>query len=1349
MEVIDMLTKGAIGNLINRYRAVLKKCHLMNTFGSLAVASMLVMGAAGAAMGAVAQIGNNQYDSLAAAVDAAQSGYTIVLLQDFQGSGVKIDKNKKTDITIDLGGHEYTVVNPTVGSTGTETNGFQLLKGGELTIKNGTITAGTDSAKILIQKYCDLTLDNVTLNGREGTTDYTLSNNNGTTTVINGSGINASKNGFAFDAYDWPKNGYGNVSVVVDGSSINGRIEMETDGTAWSDGRTHEITLKNTAISNQSTTGNGGAIKINSSTASASIDNVAFNNNAAVSGGAIWNKGQVELSDASFTGNTASSQGGAIFNQGNMTVGATFTGNKANQGGAILNYGGTGTSLTVSDGSIFRSNEASSVGGAISHVDAGNMVIGNDVLFESNVSVAGQGGAIHNQRGTTEIGNNAKFINNIAKGYGGGAIYQDTDSTVSSVTIGTNAEFIGNETEASHGGAIMNFNGGNGAAMTIGDGATFDSNKAGKTGGAISNWGGKMALADATFTNNTAATNGGAIYNDTYYQDDSSFTISGATFTGNTASQGGAIYNAGNMTVDATFTGNKASQGGAILNYGGTGTSLTIGDGSVFRSNEASSVGGAISHVDAGNMVIGNDVLFESNVSVAGQGGAIHNQRGTTEIGNNAKFINNIAKGYGGGAIYQDTDSTVSSVTIGTNAEFIGNETEASHGGAIMNFNGGNGAAMTIGDGATFDSNKAGKTGGAISNWGGKMALADATFTNNTAATNGGAIYNDTYYQDDSSFTISGATFTGNSAEEEGGAIYNAGTMTLSGDNTFTDNTANGTPNDIHNAGALTVADGVTKLNSGYTQEGAASSLTVNTGATLAVAMPDMGGVTASSDEALLALGKQLNLGEGRLRMGSVSADNDASVAFGNNSLLVVDGKAANAGAMITGTGDISVDGGSRLYIANAQAGEAYTITSGLATAEGEYWKSANLLTGRLVEAAISTNGDKIVVETQGRDVAAVLPGIIPVAGINTMIADNLNDTDSASAGIRFLSRAVDNVRYMPSDSAATGMVNEVSRAAVTAGVQNTALRLADAATDQLAHHLSLSFFGKENNIHKDGVDIWATPMYGNTYTHGMAASGAAVRGNYGGVTLGADAKVGEILGGKVRVGAAVNGGGGKSETRGTVTSTDNEYNFGGVNLYAGWNLDNLNVMASVGYAMGNHDVKMNLPAAMNMGQAKADVDTNAFIADLRAEYQINTPVVDILPHAGVRYTALNTESHDLKVNGSTLNSVASDTQHIVQFPIGVTVSKDIDVAGWNVKPQADVSVIPAAGEKKNTTKVSYAGIGVLDSVNTRIMDSTSWAGMVGVQAEKGNFALGLNYGVQASSHETDQSVSVGISWKF
>ena len=50
-------TRGAIGNLINRYRAVLKKCHLLNTFGSLALAGMLVLGGATGSMAADLTIG--------------------------------------------------------------------------------------------------------------------------------------------------------------------------------------------------------------------------------------------------------------------------------------------------------------------------------------------------------------------------------------------------------------------------------------------------------------------------------------------------------------------------------------------------------------------------------------------------------------------------------------------------------------------------------------------------------------------------------------------------------------------------------------------------------------------------------------------------------------------------------------------------------------------------------------------------------------------------------------------------------------------------------------------------------------------------------------------------------------------------------------------------------------------------------------------------------------------------------------------------------------------------------------------------------------------------------------------
>lgn len=645
------------------------------------------------------------------------------------------------------------------------------------------------------------------------------------------------------------------------------------------------------------------------------------------------------------------------------------------------------------------------------------------------------------------------------------------------------------------------------------------------------------------------------------------------------------------------------------------------------------------------------------------------------------------------------------------------------------------------------DENLSGISGGALSvtGKGGIVRVENSVFQNN-AGRNGGALYNG-----ENSLTIQDSTFTGNTADHAGGALYNAegGNITFSGVNVFTGNLAAGTAGDIHNKGSIVVADGRTFLNGGYSQEGSAS-VSVRPGATLAIAMPDTGGITVKEDEAMLALGEPLELSAGSLTVGTVTARNNATVTFGSDSVLVVNGKSASQGAMIRSAdgGAVAVNKGSTLYIANAQAGETYAITEGLATEPGEYWDKAALLGNRLTEAEISLDGGKLLVTVSAKDAAIALPGAVPTNAMNAMIGERLNDVDSPFMGIRFLSRATDETFLKP-ESLAVATVNEVSRAAVTAGVQNTALRLAGAGAEQIARQLSLSFSPGDNSMTQDGLNVWAAPMYGNTRTHGMAVSGASVRGNYGGLALGADTKAGEILGGSVRVGASVHGGGGKSDTRGTATGTTNSYNFGGVSLYAGWNLDNLNIVGSVGYAAADHDVKMNLPASLGMGRADANVNTDVFLADLRAEYLISTPVADILPHAGVRYTALCTESHNVTVGGRLLNRAEDDTQHIVEFPVGITAAKSFDIAGWIMKPQADVSVIPAVGDRKNTTKVSYAGINAVDGVSTRIMDSTSFSGMVGLQAEKGSLALGLNYGVQASRHETDQRVNMGVSWKF
>ena len=179
----------------------------------------------------VAAIDSMHYDTLQDAVDAVTTATstTITLRKNAAGNGVVVPSG--CNITFDLNSKTYTI-DSTVGSTGTETNGFQLLRDSTITFKNGSITS--TKAKILIQNYSNLTLDEVTLNGTRlvGSAPYTLSNNFGNV-VIRDSKIMAKAGGFAFDLYYWPEGGYSDgVSVTVEGSSeIEGNVEYGGDDT--------------------------------------------------------------------------------------------------------------------------------------------------------------------------------------------------------------------------------------------------------------------------------------------------------------------------------------------------------------------------------------------------------------------------------------------------------------------------------------------------------------------------------------------------------------------------------------------------------------------------------------------------------------------------------------------------------------------------------------------------------------------------------------------------------------------------------------------------------------------------------------------------------------------------------------------------------------------------------------------------------------------------------------------------------------------------------------------------------------------------------------------------------------
>lgn len=188
----------------------------------------------------VAKIGTTEYATLKEAFDAVQNGETIVVMKNCSGNGIVVNSGR--NFTVDFNNCTYDIDGTTVGSTGTETNGFQLLKDSTITFKNGKLTS--TKAKILIQNYCNLTLENMELDGRNlnrSNPNYTLSNNNGNV-VIKDTTIFAADGMVAFDVCRYAD--YVGPKVTVKGNSvINGKVEISSSSAK--DGAQHELVIEN------------------------------------------------------------------------------------------------------------------------------------------------------------------------------------------------------------------------------------------------------------------------------------------------------------------------------------------------------------------------------------------------------------------------------------------------------------------------------------------------------------------------------------------------------------------------------------------------------------------------------------------------------------------------------------------------------------------------------------------------------------------------------------------------------------------------------------------------------------------------------------------------------------------------------------------------------------------------------------------------------------------------------------------------------------------------------------------------------------------------------------------------
>lgn len=408
-------TKGAIGNLLNRYRAVLKKCHLLNTFGSLAVASMLVMGGAGVAQAAedVAYGGSGEsYSGNPAEVDHLMGGWLYVGGENVQPA--ERDPVAGQNITLDVNGGkiEEIIGGSYVKVSSDGTSNFKSATTIELgdiktTIGSGEQGAGTTSefvvggSKIANDTTASLKTGNIELViesgtfGNEGNTggyelvvggnyikgmnDYVtpekpISSTAGNVTVrVEDGTFHASVIGGSVAQSYGVTEGLGSLSVVDDSTSviIDGGTFKPSASTNANGFTLHPAVVGGAMAygANTSTVVNG-----NSSVVINGDEDVAPTINGKVVAGSVVAEGALSAENKGAT--TLTMNGGTVSDD---LVGGGFVQDAASREEGSYNLTGTTSSVAVNGGTA----KGEIIGGAYVR---GN---GSSILEKSSVTISG------------------------------------------------------------------------------------------------------------------------------------------------------------------------------------------------------------------------------------------------------------------------------------------------------------------------------------------------------------------------------------------------------------------------------------------------------------------------------------------------------------------------------------------------------------------------------------------------------------------------------------------------------------------------------------------------------------------------------------------------------------------------------------------------------------------------------------------------------------------------------------------------------------------------------------------------------------------------------------------------
>ena len=537
------------------------------------------------------------------------------------------------------------------------------------------------------------------------------------------------------------------------------------------------------------------------------------------------------------------------------------------------------------------------------------------------------------------------------------------------------------------------------------------------------------------------------------------------------------------------------------------------------------------------------------------------------------------------------------------------------------------------------------------------------------------------------------------------------------------------------------------------------------------IGMPDL-----PEHPSRVTVGSTVTVGDtGSLAVGTgvwTDKDNHLDIAngdlyFATDSTTIIDagslGQTNPAFQATLDTSKVTVEDGATLILGNIKVNGEYKITEGFATAgntDGTNWIGGwtqdNLYAlpqdgsglGWILD--MFYDEDSIWVSAVLENVENVYPDIVLPDNIN----DNNKHPEYEGTDVDWIDSVLQDQNHGVADK--TQVINSVAQIGLASGSMALALNDLTTATNAVENRVSMMGEAFTNDGlmlrgARKGHALWMDVLASSQEADSYKASGN--------MDMGFDAdSYGFILGydhlldnHNVILGGAFSYQLGDADSTGDSLKTTNDYKTWGLHAYAAWSPSPVvNVIGNVSYMRSTSEAEQSLPFG-NAHKAKADMDTDMFTAGVRAESNLKVAEgVRVVPHAGMRVIHMDQGSFTTKLDKADGFDNKTDATTLVQFPIGVAVRMDKQLDnGWNVRPSADLTIIPQAGDTDQRIKVEGSH-GVTDTVKGDYAGHFNTQMTLGVQADKGPATFGARYGLGVGGDgKQDHQFKVEFRYQF